>query len=185
MTQSIWNIWPSSSLLWNWHVPPSSAPDCLFVLSLCVPITLYMTRPPLFASQLLLNPEVPLEYLYSSYLIPLLCLLSASSPLFNIDKLLLRRTTCDLSSLCPFSGQVCPSPWRPSASLQSLYPDMQTNAQRLLSSSLQGCTVRQKAEEVLSWRKGGTAFNMLLKLKAWDMFFNFLQLEFVKDGHFK
>ena len=39
MTQSIWIIWPSSSLLWNWHVPPSTSPCCLFVLSVCVPVT--------------------------------------------------------------------------------------------------------------------------------------------------
>lgn len=38
MTQSIWIIWPSSSLLWNWHVPPSTSPCCLFVLSVCVPV---------------------------------------------------------------------------------------------------------------------------------------------------
>lgn len=35
----IWIMQPPSSPLWNWHLPPSTSPDCLFVLSLCVPVT--------------------------------------------------------------------------------------------------------------------------------------------------
>lgn len=53
--QTIWIMWPSSSLLWNWQVPPFTSPYCLFVLSICVPV---IARPHLDVSLLPQTPKL-------------------------------------------------------------------------------------------------------------------------------